>query len=468
MNRTTAIDQFVEFPAPIEVCVNQTKIPDSFKGIKGKLGSAKPADLTDHIKMTDKNYVDVLYAYAKDDFMMYIYICEGVSVATLEKEVLSQPHISKEQTVALMKRLNSEVGLETSKELISLADPCSFLRMEHPCRSTKCEHIQCFDASSFLTLQKQATTWLCPVCSKKLKMKHLAIDDYFNEIISATSEDIETVQLDQDGNWSPVDEEELAREHHNNNKKHDPPADVKEEDNNFIPPEGEPEVISLLSDGDEDEDDGIVLPTRRRVANNLNTSSSLPSTQQSLPNSPSPVPPPPSQQSSHTPSLPTPPQPASNNEPEIIDLSDFEEEEQQAEAAAAAAAAVANSVPTPTSIDVSRPSTSNNSRVNETNDEDDDVPLSLRARTSTSDSIKAPVITQNRVPSATIPSVRTASQVEDLQSQVGQKARRVSSSLNGVSSSSPATTAASISVQLHNLLYLVNRFILRIKILILD
>ncbi|GME81311.1 unnamed protein product [Ambrosiozyma monospora] len=444
MNRTTAIDQFVEFPAPIEVNVNQTKIPDSFKGIKGKLGSAKPADLTEHIKMSEKNYVDVLYAYAKDDFLMYIYICERVSVATLEREVLAQPHISKEQTVALMKRLNAEVGLETSKELISLADPCSFLRMEHPCRSIKCEHIQCFDASSFLTLQKQATTWLCPVCSKKLKMKHLAIDDYFNEIISATAENIQTVQLDQDGNWSPVDEEELAREHHTNNKKHDTPADVKEEDNNFIPPEGEPEVISLLSDGDddEDEDESIVLPTRRRPHTNFNTSSSLPSTQQSPANSPSPVHPP-QQQSSRTSSLPTPPQPTSTNEPEIIDLSDFEEEEQQAEAAAVAAAQAANSVPTPTSSDVSRPSTSNNSRVNETNDEDDDLPLTLRARNSASDSIRAPAVTQNRVPNATIPSVRTASQVEDLQSLNRQKARKVTSSMNGISSSSPITTASS-------------------------
>jgi len=60
--------------------------------------------------------------------------------------------------------------------VMSLKDPISTLRIDLPCRSTICNHNQCFDAASFLQLQEQAPTWTCPICNKVVSFDGLAID----------------------------------------------------------------------------------------------------------------------------------------------------------------------------------------------------------------------------------------------------------------------------------------------------
>ena len=60
---------------------------------------------------------------------------------------------------------------------MSLKDPVSTLRINVPCKSSHCTHNQCFDAESFLQLQEQAPTWICPVCNKSVDYKHLVVDE---------------------------------------------------------------------------------------------------------------------------------------------------------------------------------------------------------------------------------------------------------------------------------------------------
>lgn len=60
--------------------------------------------------------------------------------------------------------------------VMSLKDPVSTLRISIPCRSTVCNHNQCFDAASFLQLQEQAPTWICPVCNKTVSFEALVVD----------------------------------------------------------------------------------------------------------------------------------------------------------------------------------------------------------------------------------------------------------------------------------------------------
>lgn len=52
----------------------------------------------------------------------------------------------------------------------------SFMRIITPCRSSKCVHAQCFDATSWFSVMEQTTTWLCPVCERALETKDLIID----------------------------------------------------------------------------------------------------------------------------------------------------------------------------------------------------------------------------------------------------------------------------------------------------
>ena len=40
------------------------------------------------------------------------------------------------------------------------------MRMTTPCRSSTCDHLQCFDASLYLMMNEKKPKWQCPVCNK--------------------------------------------------------------------------------------------------------------------------------------------------------------------------------------------------------------------------------------------------------------------------------------------------------------
>lgn len=97
------------------------------------------------------------------------------------------------------------------------------MRVKTPCRSILCPHPQCFDADSWFSCMEQTTTWLCPVCEKALNFEDLIIDGsvlfvslnrqlinvyanrYFDQILKDTSEDVEDVIVESDGQWHTSD-----------------------------------------------------------------------------------------------------------------------------------------------------------------------------------------------------------------------------------------------------------------------
>jgi len=95
---------------------------------------------------------------------------------------------------------------------MSLKCPLTFVRITTPCRSSKCVHPQCFDATSWFTMMEQTTTWLCPVCERTLDHKDLIIDGYFDEILNDTTESVEDVMVEADGQWHTTDNKYGSRE----------------------------------------------------------------------------------------------------------------------------------------------------------------------------------------------------------------------------------------------------------------
>jgi len=84
---------------------------------------------------------------------------------------------------------------------MSLKCPLSTMRMHLPCRSTVCNHNQCFDASSFLQVQEQAPQWSCPICTKTFTFENLAIDQYVLDILKSTPKSTEQITIEPDGTW---------------------------------------------------------------------------------------------------------------------------------------------------------------------------------------------------------------------------------------------------------------------------
>ncbi|KAG7698181.1 hypothetical protein KL914_002128 [Ogataea haglerorum] len=236
-------EQDLEFPQPNEITLNGIKLKQTGRGIKGKPGSAKPIDLTEHLRLGETNRLDVVYAFTNVDFWLYLYIVETIPVSLLLDRIVNKAHISEQQTIeSIMERHQEDDDdlIQTEKEVVSLMCPCSFIKMRYPCRSTKCRHIQCFDALSFLQLQQQAPTWQCPVCSSRIELSDLALDDYFLKIVEQTGEDDEAIEIDEQGNWTIKHETEQSRE-----QSEQPQAHAKSE---------EPVAVISLDSEDDEED----------------------------------------------------------------------------------------------------------------------------------------------------------------------------------------------------------------------
>lgn len=260
-------DQPIQFPHPNEIRVNNVQVRDNVKGLKNKPGTAKPADLTPHLRPpTQQNVLEVIYAFTKNEFFIYGYIVEQVTPEELLQEVLRHPKILKAATLHYIeKTLNDEEDddLVTTSTVMTLQCPVSYTRMKYPAKSIMCKHLQCFDALWYIYSQMQIPTWQCPVCQIDIDLKNLAICQFVDEILKNSDEDTEQVELSSDGSWKPVVEEPPKPAERS--VKTTTSTSVKQEntdddDNRALSahprahsPSNEPVIISLDSEPEEDE-----------------------------------------------------------------------------------------------------------------------------------------------------------------------------------------------------------------------
>lgn len=74
-------------------------------------------------------------------------------------------------------KLAGDPDVIATSQNLSLKCPLSYMRLKTPCRGLSCNHIQCFDATSYLQLQEQGPQWLCPICNKPVPFDQLAVDE---------------------------------------------------------------------------------------------------------------------------------------------------------------------------------------------------------------------------------------------------------------------------------------------------
>lgn len=169
----------IAFPAQLEVKVNNDEVRSNFKGLKNKPGTTRPADITDLVRKSPagyKNNLTITYALTQKKYYFFVYLVRKFSVKELAKKITERNVITKQSVLAEMRKKAADPDIEVSSINMKLKDPVSTLRISIPCRSTVCSHSQCFDAESFLQLQEQAPTWVCPICNKTVSFEALAVD----------------------------------------------------------------------------------------------------------------------------------------------------------------------------------------------------------------------------------------------------------------------------------------------------
>ncbi|KAH0838266.1 miz zinc finger protein [Lanmaoa asiatica] len=261
----------IEFPPTCEVRVNGTALQANLKGLKKKPGTAPPADLGRMVRMNGQNRVEMVYVNSQQPvqpkkFYMTVFLVEVTTVAQLVDRLKKGKYRSGQDVLSKMfKPSNDDDEIVAGPQKMSLKCPLSFMRVQTPCRSTLCVHPQCFDATSWFSCMEQTTTWLCPVCEKVLNPDDLIIDGYFDQILKETSEDVDDVMVENDGQWHTGDDKFASPEwrathpvvasDHYSPLRESSPASVDEEADARAHAKKQVEILVLDSD---DEDEGRV------------------------------------------------------------------------------------------------------------------------------------------------------------------------------------------------------------------
>ncbi|OAA34421.1 Zinc finger, MIZ-type [Metarhizium rileyi] len=196
--------QNVAFPHQSELRVNNQEIKANLRGLKNKPGSTRPVDITAVLRLKQLHYinnVEFTYALTNKKFYLIINVCRTTTVKELVSSISTRLKISKDSVVAELNKKAQDPDVVATSQVLSLKCPLSYMRLDVPCRSLSCTHIQCFDATSYLQLQEQGPQWLCPICNKPAPFEQLAVDEYVREILANTRRDLETVTIEPNGHW---------------------------------------------------------------------------------------------------------------------------------------------------------------------------------------------------------------------------------------------------------------------------
>ncbi|KAI1085728.1 PINIT domain-containing protein [Whalleya microplaca] len=206
--------QDISFPHQSEIKVNGGEIRANLRGLKGKPGTTRPVNITNHLRLKQYNYnnnIEFTYALTnkvkKSDpshraqkYYLALYLCRTVEIDDLVTRIKGKK-IAKTSVVRELSKAANDPDVVATSQVLSLKCPLSFMRLSVPCRSVLCKHIQCFDASSYLQLQQQGPQWVCPVCNKPAPFENLAADEYVGNILENTSDSVEQVTIEPDGQW---------------------------------------------------------------------------------------------------------------------------------------------------------------------------------------------------------------------------------------------------------------------------
>ncbi|KAH7321470.1 PINIT domain-containing protein [Rhexocercosporidium sp. MPI-PUGE-AT-0058] len=196
--------QDIAFPHQSEIKVNGGEVKANLRGLKNKPGSTRPVDITKDLRLNPQAYsnsIEMTYALTNKKFYLIVYVVKAVPVTDLVKKLETGKRISEAVVLEDMRSKARDADIVATASVLSLKCPLSTLRIDLPCRSIACRHNQCFDATSYLQLQEQGPTWLCPLCNNSAPFESLAVDEYVKNILTNTSKSIGQVIIQPNGKW---------------------------------------------------------------------------------------------------------------------------------------------------------------------------------------------------------------------------------------------------------------------------
>ncbi|KAG8966476.1 SUMO ligase siz1 [Tulasnella sp. 419] len=207
----------VEFPNTCEIRVNNVALTANTRGLKKKAGTAPPPSIAREAKPSPGalNKVEMVYCNNQPQnqippppkkYYLQVNLVEVTSSQQLMDKLKKGKYRSKDEVLADRKAQSlDDDDIVIGPQKMSVKCPLSYMRIATPTRSSKCVHIQCFDALSWFSMMEITTTWQCPICEQTLDVADLIVDGYFDSILAETPESVEEVMVEADGAWHSLD-----------------------------------------------------------------------------------------------------------------------------------------------------------------------------------------------------------------------------------------------------------------------
>jgi len=212
----TSCEQDDNFPSSICVKVNgklcplPNPIPTNKPGAE-PVRPPRPINITPLCKLssTAPNYIDVSWAVEVGRaHTISVYMVESLNYKDLLTQLTAKGQRQPDYTRALIKEklADQDQEIATTSCKVTLACPLGKMRMVNPARASTCDHLQCFDAQLYLSMNERKPKWVCPVCNKPALMENLLVDGFFMELMASPRlpADEHEIVLHNDGTWDPL------------------------------------------------------------------------------------------------------------------------------------------------------------------------------------------------------------------------------------------------------------------------
>ncbi|XP_060873266.1 LOW QUALITY PROTEIN: E3 SUMO-protein ligase PIAS3-like [Metopolophium dirhodum] len=179
--------------------------------------SPRPINCTQLVKLSPvtPNVICINWTPDGKNYVMSIYLVKRLTSETLIQRLRDKGGRSSEQTknYIIKKLADVDPDLATTSYRFSLVCPLGKIRMKMPAKSIHCDHLQCFDACTFILMNEKKPTWMCPTCNKPCLYDDIQIENYFLNVVSSPNlkDSSKEIEILADGTWIVYEEKKETK-----------------------------------------------------------------------------------------------------------------------------------------------------------------------------------------------------------------------------------------------------------------
>lgn len=207
---STEVTDYLPLALNIQINGKECPLPPC-KGNNNRVGTRRiprPINCTHLLKLSPavENKITISWFPDGKNYVMALFLVKKLNSNDLLKQLLDKGAKNIHETIdyIINKFESIDSDLATMSISFSLLCPLSKIRMKFPAKSMNCDHLQCFDANTFLLMNEQKPTWVCPTCNRPCLYDDIQIQTYFLDVLTSSKlpSSIQEIEILADGTWT--------------------------------------------------------------------------------------------------------------------------------------------------------------------------------------------------------------------------------------------------------------------------